>query len=220
MKPYYQDEQTIIYHADCYGAISNLSFDVIITDPPYILDVGSGGISKKRQYIRDIKGFTDEGFDMSILDKSSCWMCFCSKNQLIELLSKANSDKDGRWMLLTWNKPNPTPLVNNTYLSDTEYIVHKFVKNRLYGDYHNKARFIVHPARQNLMHPNEKPLEVMHKLILCASDIGQTVLDPFMGSGSTLVACKFSGRKAIGIELDEKYCEVAARRLQQGVFEL
>ena len=122
-------------------------------------------------------------------------------------------------MLLTWNKTNPSPLINNTYLPDTEYIVHCYEAGRLYGGYQDKARFIVTSNRQHLSHPNEKPLTVMSKLIATASDVGQIVLDPFMGSGSTLVACKQMSRKAIGIEREEKYCEIAARRLSQGVFD-
>jgi len=66
-----------------------------------------------------------------------------------------------------------------------------------------------------LRHPNEKPTGAIIPLI--RAHPGDLVLDPFMGSGTTLVAAKLEGRKAIGIEIEEKYCEIAAKRLAQGV---
>ena len=70
----------------------------------------------------------------------------------------------------------------------------------------------------SLIHPNEKPVEALTPLIDC--HVGETVLDPFMGSGTTLRAAKDLGRKAIGIEIEERYCEISARRLAQEVLPL
>jgi site-specific DNA-methyltransferase (adenine-specific) len=66
-------------------------------------------------------------------------------------------------------------------------------------------------------HPNQKPVEMPAHFIGLHTTPGQAILDPFMGAGTTLVAAKDLGRRAVGIELDERYCEIAARRLQQGV---
>jgi DNA modification methylase len=78
------------------------------------------------------------------------------------------------------------------------------------GGSHNPAR----------LHTTQKPEQLMSHLVSMFTDPGDTVLDPFMGSGTTLVAAKRLGRKAIGIELEEKYCEIAAKRLAQGALDL
>ena len=69
-------------------------------------------------------------------------------------------------------------------------------------------------------HPTSKPINLLTAWVRQFSDANETILDPFMGSGTTLVAAKRLGRKAIGIELEEKYCEIAARRLSQGALDL
>jgi len=79
------------------------------------------------------------------------------------------------------------------------------------------ASRIFHNHPENVGHPTQKPLKIIKKLIDISSDINSTVLDPFMGSGTTLVAAKELGRKAIGIEIEEKYCEITVRRLAQEV---
>ena len=218
MEPYYSTSDIAIYHGDCREVLPYLPpCDLLLTDPPYKIVATGGGIcgNGRRRYLDDISGFTDGGFDNTILDTFGNWMCFCSKSQLIDLLVKAA--RLPRWMLVTWNKPNPTPLVNGCYLPDTEYIVHGFQSGRCFGEYRHKPRFIVYPAQQGNLHPNEKPLTVIEKLIAVGSLPGELILDPFMGSGTTLVAAKLLGRKAIGIEIEERYCEIAVNRLRQQV---
>src|ERR1019366_644993 len=137
------------------------------------------------------------------------WFIFCGKQQLLLLLEKA--DMEDRWMLLTWNKTNPTPLSNGNYLPDTEYMIHRFKKH----DYSQKKRFIHGNVEKNLFdHPTVKPQYVMQFCIESASRIGQTVVDPFMGTGSTGIAALTLGRNFIGIEKNEKFFNIAVERLQ------
>lgn len=72
----------------------------------------------------------------------------------------------------------------------------------------------------NGQHPTTKPLGLVSRFVSLFSEAGETILDPFMGSGTTLRAAKDLGRKAIGIEIEERYCEIAARRLEQEVLAL
>lgn len=214
-KPYYQDDAVTIYHGDCREILPLLpKVDLVLTDPPYLLEAKGGALGRKRGYEESLAGMTN-GFDTSILSNFSDWMCFCAKDQLIELMRLASCGH--RWMLLTWNKPDPTPLCNGNYLPDTEYIVHSFTK--LHGGYHDRSRFTVLRGGEKLFHPTGKPLELVGRLLRVGCSEGATVLDPFMGSGTTLRAAKDFGRKAIGIEIEEKYCEIAAKRMSQEVFD-
>jgi len=221
-RPYYADDAVTIYHGDCRELLPLMpKVDLVLTDPPYLMQMGHGGGAfgvDKREYLRDTRGFTDGGFDMQLLAPFSPWMCFCSKEQLVPLITLASVR---RWCLLTWNKPNPTPSMNQNYLPDTEYIVHSFETGDLHGDYSTRARWFMYPAGSGEGdHPNAKPVSLMRKLVQVASAEGATILDPFMGSGTTLRAAKDLGRKAIGIEIEERYCEIAAKRMSQTVMAL
>lgn len=220
MKHYYSQDGITIYHGNCFEVLPTLTdtFDLVITDPPYEIEAKGAGIAGRRQYLSDIKDKIDGGFDVGMLADFENWFCFCGKDQLVELITAASKN---RWMLLTWNKPNPTPLVNANYLPDTEYIVHSFKNSdRLFGEYKDKSRFIVYPVEQNEFdHPTVKPLAIIKRLVKLGTKEGELILDPFMGTGTTLRAAKDMSRMAIGIEIEERYCEIAVERLKQGVFE-
>src|SRR3990167_2253339 len=125
MKPYYEEPGITIYHGDCRDILPNLdTVDLVLTDPPYLVGAKGCGLAGDRAYLRSITSQElDRGFDSALLDGFENWFCFCGKQQLAELLGRV---KEKTWMLITWNKPNPTPLTNHNYLPDTEYIIHCF----------------------------------------------------------------------------------------------
>jgi len=221
--PYYEDSAVKIYHGDCFELLPDLGrFDLLLTDPPYVLNLSGGNkgcFEGELEYVNKTMGFTDCGVDYSFLAGHDNFFVFCSTQQLPDLLPIAKSC--GNYKLLKWIKPNCVPLVFNTYLPDTEYIVHCWQKGRLFGAFQDKSTNIVcNAGNHQTSHPNEKPLFLLSRLITLGSQIGETILDPFMGSGTTLRAAKDRNRKAIGIEIEEKYCEIAANRMCQEVLAL
>lgn len=195
----------------CYNEVLPLiqKADVLITDPPYLLSASGGGIGRDRKYLKDIHGEIDDGFDVGMLSSFDNWMVFCAKAQLLEVIGQAN--KQGlRWQLRTWNKTNPTPLTNGNYLPDTEYMIHAFKTHVWQG----KKRWIVGNVEPRIFdHPTVKPQYVMADALLCASNQGDLVVDCFMGTGSTGVACADMGRRFIGIEKEKKYFDIAVERI-------
>ena len=200
-----------LYLGDCAEVLPLLpKVDALITDPPYEISASVGGIGGKRQYLTDIRGHIDAGFDMDMLSGFDNWMVFCGKPQLMDLMQKATA-QGLRWQLRTWNKTNPTPLTNANYLPDTEYMVHAFKTHIWQG----KKRWIVgNVEKSGFDHPTVKPQYVMIDALQCATNYGETVLDCFMGSGSTGVAAMTLGRKFYGIEREEKYFEIACQRIE------
>lgn len=199
-----------LWHGDCREVLPLLpKADALVTDPPYEIAAAGGGIGAKRKYLADIDGHIDEGFDIAMLSAFDNWMVFCGKPQLMNLMMQA--DKQGlRWQLRTWNKTNPTPLTNGNYLPDTEYIVHAFKTHVWQG----KKRWIVgNVEKSGYDHPTVKPQYVMADALQCASNRGDLVLDCFMGTGSTGVACMDMGRRFIGIERERKYFDIACERI-------
>ncbi|WP_281512236.1 DNA-methyltransferase [Mammaliicoccus vitulinus] len=163
------------------------------------------------------------GFDYKILDefvrvlKKMNIYIWCSKAQVRKLLDYFE-DKGYAIDILTWHKDNPIPTANNSYLSDTEYCI--FAKETgayLGGSYETKRKFYVtHTNRQdknNYHHPTIKPLNIIKNLIINSSKGGGIILDPFIGSGTTAVACKELNRNFIGFEINEEYFKIANDRL-------
>lgn len=215
---------------DCYKLIKDIpdkSIDLVYIDPPYLIEDGGCSGSplsqriKKNQHIEIEK--IRHGIDYSILDELCRVMKYiyiyiwCSKEQILDLLEYFKGK--ARFNLLVWCKTNPTPMTNNVWLPDVEYcICFKSEKAPRYNDgYDLKSKWYISEKNKRdkdlFEHPTIKPLELVKRHILHSTNEGDTVLDCFMGSGTTGVACKETGRNFIGMEIDDKYFKIAQDRL-------
>lgn len=166
-----------------------------------------------------------DGIDYSIFDelcrvmKNIYIYIWCSKEQILDIMKYFIDNKGCRFNILTWNKTNPTPATNGTYLPDIEYcLVFKENGSPKYNDgYELKSKWYVSPINKSdkdlFNHPTIKPLELVKRHILHSSNEGDTILDCFMGSGTTGVACKETNRNFIGIEIDKDYFKIAQNRI-------
>jgi DNA modification methylase len=216
--PYYDRDGITIYNADCRKVLPFLErFDLLLTDPPYGMNLDtdnsrfSGG-TKGNMAKRGNGVGTGNGKPILGDDKPLAGLPF-------QIIREA-ADQAIVWGMnhFPWALPNGTALVwikrndeaYGSFLSDAE-IAWKSGGCGVYcfKDLSNNA------IARSRVHPTQKPLALMRWCLSLVPDAA-TVLDPFMGSGTTLVAAKLEGRQAVGIEISEKYCEAAANRLSQG----
>lgn len=223
-------EVDIIYNEDCIQGMKKLpdnSIDLVIIDPPYQIVAGGGGGAfgaDKRDYHKAIKtlsdGITNNVLDelVRILKKINIYI-WCNKNQLKQYINYFE-EKGCTTDLLTWHKTNPVPTCNNKYLSDTEYILY-FRQGGvpMYGSYETKKKYYITPTnkedKQKYKHPTIKPLNIIENLIVNSSKENDIVLDCFMGSGTTPVACVNTHRHYIGYKIDNNYFDIACQRLDE-----
>lgn len=206
--------------------IADKSIDLIVTDPPYEITTSGAGIYKQadKQYVKELD-FMKDGFSEDILTelcrvmkKVNLYM-FCSQKQIIPLLDYFVTKRKCNYNILTWHKTNPVPACGNKYLTDTEFILFFREKGvKIHGEFKTKFTYYVTPLNQKdkklYKHPTIKPLNIVRNLIINSSLEGDIVLDPFMGSGTTAVACQDTGRNFIGFEMQQEYCEIAKNRLR------
>ena len=199
-----------IYNEDCLKVMKTFpdkSVDLVLTDPPYGIGIDGQkkSVSKNPKHNRKYHEFG--GWDNEIPSKEYFDEMFrISKNQIIwggnyfvEHL------KEGHKGWLVWDKGQ-----HGLTMSDCELAYSSFdCPTRVYV--FNRVEI----QKDGAHHPTLKPLELIRWCVENHSEEGQTVLDPFLGSGTTAVACKQLNRNYIGIEISEKYCEIAKRRLEQ-----
>lgn len=228
LKPYYQDDAVTIYHGDCLEIMPLLEakIDLVLTDPPYN-HYDTGGVEikrgRKKEY-KTIKEKWDNEFKPRdifgwLYDKQS--LVFCSFILLDEWLRLAK-ETDCLRQLLAMEQKNPIPTIRPLYCHSLQYILWLNPKGKtpiFNGKGHGSLFSYINQECHGL-HPARKPLSVIKALVSNHSDTDNLVVDPFMGSGTTLRAAKDLGRKAIGIEIEEKYCEIAANRCRQEVLNL
>lgn len=218
-----------IYNQDCLVGMREIpdkSVDLIIADPPYELTQhsGSGAFGRNARAYHQAIDHLQSGISDAVLNemlricKKPNIYIFCSKDQLPQILNFAVTNKLS-YDLLTWHKTNPVPTCNNKYLSDTEYIVFMRRGAQLYGTLESKRKWFVtqtNTADKKLWgHPTPKPVPIIRTLVANSSLEGGAILDPFMGSGTTAVACIKEHRHYVGFELDKKYFDIALKRIEQ-----
>ena len=213
LKPYYDHDGILIYNADCKDVLPTLgSFDILLTDPPY----GIGADNRKQILSRGKLAvpidYGESDWDSAPPDSDLLKVCrqLC-KSQVLWGGNYFDVPPSSCW--LVWDKDNGSNDFADCELAWTnlQKAVRKF-KWRWNGMLQEKAG----RHKEHRVHPTQKPVPLMRWCLSLVPD-AKTVLDPFMGSGTTLVAAKLEGRKAVGIEINEKYCEAAANRLAQGV---
>ncbi len=203
MKLYYHDDGCIIFHGDCKDVLYSMDMqDLIITDPPYGMSYRS---NFRKERFDPIEGDTTFPSWIFNANPKVAMFVFCRWNNLLTFPIPKS--------FIVWDKMVQCGMgdLANEYIRTWEGIAfypgpeHKFV---------HRPPDIIHCKKidnDKYTHPTEKPVGVVTPLIEAHEG---NVFDPFMGSGTTLVAAKMCGRKSIGIEIEEKFCELAANRLQ------
>jgi len=219
---------------DCLIEMQNMpkgGIDFICTDPPYEISNSRGGMMDRdnRNFIREVDsmGMAKSNFNVDNFlnlcipmfrePKYFNGIFFLSIKQLSSYLNFAISNKY-QYGLTYWHKSDPAPLCNNKYLNDVELAIYiKGTSARILGSY--KTKSLVYSGKTNrsdkkeFLHPTIKPLPLIEKYLINHSNESDYVFDPFMGSGTTGVACKNLNRNFIGMEIDDKYFEIAKERI-------
>jgi len=218
VKPYYDEGGITIYHGDCREVLPVLAAtpDLVLTDPPYGIAYKAharGGVAGKLEGQR-VEG-DDAPFDPQfLLDYGRC--VIFGANYFAHLLPP------GGWIV--WSKAQDNRWAHGAYskrsLAEVAWTnAHNYVG--LFNCFwagspmHRKAE-----ERGSQLHPTQKPVALMRWIVERNTEHGDLVLDPYMGSGPVTKACLDLGRRYIGIEIEERYCEIAAQRLAQEVLDV
>lgn len=202
LKPYYQDEWATIYHGDCREILPRLDpVDLVATDPPY-------GVGFKYE-----ASHNDSREDY-VEWAQSCFQLYRERSRITMLTTGMRN----LWLypradwVLCWAKPGSTRRSDLGGFNEWEPVL-VYGKPKIWNDFKYLPDCANH-LKGKSEHPCPKPLALYKWLIQQAGEV-RAVLDPFMGSGTTLRAAKDLAIKSIGIEIEEKYCEIAVNRLRQ-----
>lgn len=229
MDPYYQDDFATIYHGDCREVLPTIHLEpdgVVVTDPPY----SSGGFQESGKSGGSIGTRSDDVIAFDNLSTRGYGLLmrevlrYCNQADEVYLftdwrmwIESFDAVESAGWRvrnMLVWDKGQMG--MGMPWRNQHELIV--YGKRRPAAIVDGKLGNVIRCQRSgNKVHPTQKPTSLISTLIGNSPD--GIVLDPFMGSGSTLRAAKDLGRKSIGVELSEAYCEVAAKRLAQEVLD-
>lgn len=231
MKPYYEDDFVTLYHGNSFEVMSEMandSVDCIITDPPYTEFVHKNSTSNRggngaNTHI-NFEHFTDE-----LLETAFNEFGRLTKRWVVSTLAfehsfyfQQNPPLGLKLMRIgVWVKNNPMPQISADRpghgWESIAYLHKANVKSEWNGggSHGNYVSNLATPTG----HPTPKPVKMFSSFVERFTNAGDLILDPFSGGGTTLVSARNMGIKAIGIELDEKYCELTAKRLGQQTFD-
>lgn len=221
------DTLNTIINTDAISFLSSLSdgcVDCVITDPPYKQEAHDRGfIAKYSKIFKEMANWTNienDWYNESFLNelvrvcKFPNVYLFCGKRDLVHILNYAER-RSYFYHIIPICKKAPAPFVNNTWLSN-EYSVHFTDRKIVYNkEYQLKIPYFLIQGGKTTSHPNEKNLEMVKRIVSNITQEGQTVLDCFMGSGTTAVACRDLNRNYIGCELNPDFIELANARLKE-----
>ena len=227
MTPYYERDGIVIYHGDCRDVLPTLeAVDHVITDPPYsetthagarslLSDIGSGGTGDNAGRIDFAATDATSIRDVFTLGNAKRWTIATVDWHHIGPL-EACPPRGLRFVRFgVWVKPNGAPQFTGDRPAqgwEAVAVLHALGGKMRWNGGGNRAVWTHNVAHGE--HPTEKPMGLLRELVSLFTDPGETIIDPFMGSGTTLLAAFNLGRKAIGIELEEKWAHVAAERLR------
>lgn len=248
MEAYFEDDQVVVYHGDCTEILPQIdSVDHVITDPPYAEHIHSNARSGRMRaandrggrYGADVRRNVDLGFEhLDATLRGQCAAEFARvASRWVLVFSDVESDHLWRSDLTSvgldyvrtgaWVKIGATPQFSGDRPAtgfEAITIAHTRGRKRWNGGGKHAVwsfPIVLDRGRKGArLHTTQKPQELMQTLLSQFTDPGETILDPFAGSGTTLAAARMLGRKAIGIEKSEKFCEVIAHRFDQGVLPL
>ena len=227
MKPYYETELGKLYHGDCLEIMPLLEpMDLVLTDPPYIglkgelkatLNSGVAGRRSTQKTVGDPWSANLEWFKNAWELSEKGMIVFCSFHGIGNLQTKDSI------ALITWYQRNAMPSMNNVPQYKTEFAwVYKKISGlkwrnletfydipRLQSGCMAKERIVDRSGKA--VHPTQKPIVLIMEILKIEP---QNVLDIFIGTGTTGIACERLNRRWIGIEISEEYCEIAAKRIE------
>lgn len=235
-----------LLHGDCIKLLKDIkdeSVNLAILDPPYDVDVNHDGGKLyhnkgfDKSNIELVESKIDNGYDIisvgeelfRIMPYMNAYF-FCNKKQIPSYFDYYVNQKKCLFEIIVWNKPNALPTYNGKYLTDSEYCLYFFEPNHKLchpNNYEDAKTLFQSPInskdKAKWKHPTIKPLPLIEKLIRNSSNENDVVLDCFMGSGTTGVACLLNNRNFIGIEINDEYFKIAEDRIketQDNIFEI
>ena len=232
----FSSENVDLYNGDCESVVKeliakNVRADAIITDPPYNISKENNFATMNHPRKGVDFGKWDKNFDVckwiydysKLVKKDGCMVIFCSYLYLSFVCEALKDNEFDVKDVLVWKKSNPMPRnIERRYVQDMEFAVWAVKKKAKWT--FNKPKNVKYlrsvfetpivSGNERTIHPTQKSLKLMTDIIKIHTNPGDLIIDPFMGSGTTGVACKNTDRQFIGVELNKNYFEIAVKRMK------